>query len=863
MRKMINRGFSGTTDPMETQREIDNKTVTGLAAEEGFVLLKNEGALPVSKDKKIALYGRGASKTLKGGTGSGDVNERHSVSIYEGLLNAGYTVTTKDWIDSYTKIFDEKRYLWRQDILRRVEAKENDFFNVYAQTPFEIPVGDKATKTDADIAFYVLSRVAGEGADRYLEKGDYYATDEEIEMIKSLCEFYKEVVLVINTGAVVDLSYLDESWASNISAVILYSQPGMEGGNAFARVISGEVTPSGKLTDTWPLKYEDYPGAMDFSHINGDITKEYYTDGIYVGYRYFDSFSVPVRYPFGYGLSYTSFETKFDSMEIKVNKNTAPTADYTNRVDLNEITLNAKFNVKNTGEFAGKEVVEVYLSLPNGELDKEYRRLGGFKKTSLLEKGQQETVEVVISLSNLTSFDEEKSAYILEKGIYGVFVGNGINNAKLVGSVEVEADEVFSIVEHICPVKDELTELVLPDDIKRALYEKVVEDASSLPKVTLKAGQVVTKKPIYTDDLYKAASMENDKILHEAEEFSKNLTIDELILLAMGDPLRQHDGQLGAAGASVPGSAGETNYVAKDKGLAGIPLADGPAGLRLAKKYNVANDEVQYLPFHAALENGYFYDEVEQAGDTYYQYCTAIPVGVCVAQTWNEDIVKALGRTVGSEMEYFGVTLWLAPGMNIHRNPLCGRNFEYYAEDPVLSGKIAAAMTKGVQENAGVGTTIKHFCGNNLEDNRMHNNSIISEKALREIYLRGFEIAVKESQPMSIMTSYNLVNRVHSANNYDICTKVARNEWGFKGLIMTDWTTTHENPESTASGCMRAGNDIVMPGEISDVDNLKAELAAGTLKEEDLRKCMIRLICTIFKSNQYEGAVPYEETIKY
>ena len=861
MRKIVNRGFSGTTNSSESEREIVNKKVAELAATEGFVLLKNDGILPVSNNRKIALYGRGACKTIKGGTGSGDVNERHSVSIYEGLVNAGYDITTKAWLDDYTRTFDEKRYEWRQDILRRVEAGENDFFNVYATTPFIVPVGDKAVKTDADIAFYVLSRVAGEGADRDIKKGDYSISDEETEMIKSLCELYKDVVLVLNTAAVIDLSFLDEHWAGNISGIILYSQPGMEGGTAFAKVISGEVNPSGKLTDTWPLKYEDLPGAMDFSHLNGNLNEEYYVEGIFVGYRYFDSFSVPVRYPFGFGLSYTTFETKLLNAEISISKNENKKADYVNRVDINEVQLKLKFNVKNTGKVAGKEVVEVYLSLPYGNINKEYRRLGGFKKTSLLNANKEEEVEVNISLSNITSYDEEKSAYVLEKGTYGIFTGNGINNLELVGSLNLERDEVFCIVDHICPLKDELKELALTDSISKSRYDEVVKEACKLPSVTLKQGSIETKRPIYTDDLYSAASMENDDILHEAEEYCKHLTKDELILLAMGDPLRQHDGQLGAAGSSVPGSAGETNYVAIDKGIAGIPLADGPAGLRLAKKYYVDNGEVQYLPFLAALENGYFYDEPQMKGKAYYQFCTAIPVGVCVAQTWNEEIVARLGKAVGEEMEYFGITLWLAPGMNIHRNPLCGRNFEYYAEDPVLSGKMAAAMTKGVQSNAGVGTTIKHYCGNNLEDNRTGNNSIMSERALREIYLRGFEIAVKESQPMSIMTSYNKVNRVHSANNYDICTKVARNEWGFKGIIMTDWLTTHNNPNSTTSGCMRAGNDLVMPGEKSDVLNLKAELDAGTLKEEDLRKCMTRLICTIFKSNQYENAVPYENTL--
>lgn len=241
----------------------------------------------------------------------------------------------------------------------------------------------------------------------------------------------------------------------------------------------------------------------------------------------------------------------------------------------------------------------------------------------------------------------------------------------------------------------------------------------------------------------------------------------------------------------------------------------------------------------------------ELPGERYYQYCTAIPVGTLLAQTWNQELIREVGAMIGTEMEHFGVTLWLAPGMNIHRNPLCGRNFEYYSEDPYVSGTIAAAMTEGVQSNYGCGTTIKHFACNNQEDNRMGSNSVVSERALREVYLKGFEIAIRQAQPISIMTSYNLINGVHAANNYDLCTESARNEWGFKGAIMTDWTTTEQGDNCTASGCMTAGNDLVMPGCFGDHDNMHKELAEGTLKIEDLKACIARLVSVIWKSNQY------------
>jgi beta-glucosidase len=302
---------------------------------------------------------------------------------------------------------------------------------------------------------------------------------------------------------------------------------------------------------------------------------------------------------------------------------------------------------------------------------------------------------------------------------------------------------------------------------------------------------------------------------------------------------------------------------AMDQNLASIALADGPAGLRLMKFYFVKDGEIVTQPFEFSLEGGYFVPDAEQTeGERYNQYCTAIPTGVALAQSWDTDLVAMTGEMIGKEMLEFGVTLWLAPGMCIHRNPLCGRNFEYYSEDPVLSGEIAAAMTNGVQRNPGVGTTIKHFACNNQEDNRMASDSIVSERVLREIYIRGFEIAVKKSQPMALMTSYNLINGVHAANSYDLITDVLRNEWGFCGAVMTDWTTTMnlDDPKgATADGCMRAGNDMIMPGAPCDYDALNKALDEGSLSMEDLKACVSRTVSIIWQSNMYEGAVPYRK----
>ena len=379
--------------------------------------------------------------------------------------------------------------------------------------------------------------------------------------------------------------------------------------------------------------------------------------------------------------------------------------------------------------------------------------------------------------------------------------------------------------------------------------------AKGIAPVVVKAADIPTEKVAYQQI--------PDVLPGKAGEIVEQMSEDQLVQMATGDPGKDQSNALGSAGISVPGSAAETPLVAAKEpwNVASIALADGPAGLRLKKEYQVDDGRIVPTDFLAALEGGFFAEEQVKRGASYYQYCTAIPVGTLLAQTWNLEMVQELGEMIGHEMELFGVTLWLAPGMNIHRNPLCGRNFEYYSEDPLLAGMMAASMTLGVQKVPGCGTTIKHYACNNQEDNRMGSDSVLSERTLREIYLKGFEIAVKDAQPMSIMTSYNLINGVHAANCYDTCTKAARDEWGFAGAIMTDWTTTNVQiqGECTAAGCMRAGNDMVMPGMEEDHENIRKELKEGTLDIRELKRCIYNTVNIILQSNQYEDAVSYEK----
>lgn len=772
------------------------------------------------------------------------------MTIAQGMKNAGYEVTTESWLDSYVKIYDQAREDWKAEILKKTETIDspNAFFDAYSATPFFMPCGDgidvETAKTDgADTAVFVIARIAGENKDRFDKEGDYFISTEEKALLAQVCESYKDVVLVINTGGLMDLAFADEF--ANIRAIVQYVQAGQEGGNAFADVFTGEVTPSGKMSDTWAKTYNDYPGAEVFSYKSGNLMKEYYEEGIFVGYRYFDTFQVPVRYGFGYGLSYTDFAIAAGSVSVSALGTMDP-----------KVTV--EVTVKNTGDtYAGKEVVQIYASCPQGKLVKEFRRLAGFGKTKLLAPGEEQQMRITFPLYQLASYSEDQAAWILEPGKYGIWVGNELNTSVLSGALELDQEAVMVQCENICPLKEELNE-IMPFARKVQARELAWHEelkAKGIAPVAVKAADIPTEKVAYQQI--------PDVLPGKAGEIVEQMSEDQLVQMATGDPGKDQSNALGSAGISVPGSAAETPLVAAKEpwNVASIALADGPAGLRLKKEYQVDDGRIVPTDFLAALEGGFFAEEQVKRGASYYQYCTAIPVGTLLAQTWNLEMVQELGEMIGHEMELFGVTLWLAPGMNIHRNPLCGRNFEYYSEDPLLAGMMAASMTLGVQKVPGCGTTIKHYACNNQEDNRMGSDSVLSERTLREIYLKGFEIAVKDAQPMSIMTSYNLINGVHAANCYDTCTKAARDEWGFAGAIMTDWTTTNVQiqGECTAAGCMRAGNDMVMPGMEEDHENIRKELKEGTLDIRELKRCIYNTVNIILQSNQYEDAVSYEK----
>ena len=819
MKNIAPRTLTGSSDEAVQDYELRHAALSRRAAAEGIVLLKNEGKLlPLSPASPLALYGRGAAHTVRGGGGSGEVNARYSVDIFTGLKNAGFNIVNEEHIEKYNSVYNSARAAWREMMMKEY-ANYSDgalfFENVYGKNPFLPPPELPFEKFPADTAVYVLSRRSGEASDRSAGKGDYLLDDNEEKLLADICANYAKVIVILNVGGVVDLSFMDRH--KNILALLLLSQPGAEGGNALADVLSGKVNPCGKLTDTWALRYGDYPCADSFSGL-GDPLRQEYREGIYVGYRWFDSFSIPVRYCFGHGLSYTDFDIRAQSLDF-LGKN-----------------LCLGLEVKNCGSVPGKEVVQLYTSCPQKRLCREFRRLTGYAKTALLAPGGAQHLEIEFSPDLLASYDESAPGWLLEEGEYILWLGNSLDSSRPIGRITLDRDALLEITKNLCSPLSPIAEYAPP----KPKHISLPDDALSL---ALSANDLTTHCVEYG-----RGTAKHD----EAEAIAVRLSTEQLIRMVCGDPGKSQTSGSPTTELYVPGAAAETSSSALEHNVVPIVLADGPAGLRLSKFYDV--DEGKIIPrgFLANLEGGELCPDTGVQGERRYQYCTAFPVGTLLAQTWDSALLREVGAAVAEEMSRFGVTLWLAPGMNIHRNPLCGRNFEYYSEDPLLSGLSAAAITIGVQSKKGCGVTVKHFAANNCENERMHSDSIMSERAMREIYLKGFETAVKNAAPMAIMSSYNKLNGTHTAALADLCTSIARDEWGFEGVIMTDWTVTTNAGDCSARDCILAGNDLIMPGDERDFSALRAALADDTLSEDVLRLCASRVIRTALKSVRYE-----------
>ncbi|MBE6939978.1 MAG: hypothetical protein E7457_04095 [Ruminococcaceae bacterium] len=800
------------------QREKKNLQVAYQAACEGIVLLKNDGALPF-QTKRVALYGSGASMTIKGGTGSGEVNERHSVTILEGMEDRGFEITTRGWIRDFEDAYAVAEQAYQVEKKKRLNLlKPNSIMDMLFDN-FRAPSGPAicdayVEASDTDSCIYVVSRQAGEGGDRRAEKGDLFLTEEEREAIRFCAQSYPHFVLAINAGSAIDMAFAEE--IPGIDGILYLCQLGTEGGHAFADVISGAVTPSGKLSDTWAKQYADLPFAEEYSYLNGNLEEEFYRESIYVGYRYFDSFGVEPAFPFGFGMSYTDFVLSSDGIAV----------------DSSRVSVTAR--ITNIGKtYSGKEVAQLYVSAPAGMLHKEYQSLTAFGKTEILAPGASQTLELTFDLRDMASYRESDGCFVLEAGEYILRLGNSSRNTTPVGVLVLEEEVIVSRHEQICPLQAPMEEL------QAARVEQA--PLAEVPRVKVESSAFETKVYHY----------ENPAVCDEpqVQAILDTLSLKEMTEIVVGAGFYNP-----ATRFTLPGSVGNTTSAFWDRGLANVTLCDGPAGLRIQKISVVdRKGKVKPIEMPIAIFNSFpdfirkFMVGDPDKGQLLYQYTTAFPVANALAQSWNTELMQEVGSAIFREMKEYGCTYWLAPAINIHRNPLCGRNFEYFSEDPRLSGLMAAAITRGVQQEEGFYVTVKHFACNNQEDNRMKVSSNVGERALREIYLRGFELCVREGQAKGIMTSYNRINGVYAPNSYDLCTKVLRNEWGFDGVVMTDWFATNGGTMRNALA-MKAGNDLIMPGLGGNKKDILKGVRAGCITEEDVRRCCGRVIRAILNS---------------
>ena len=807
------------TNPEPTQFELENRALARKAAAEGFVLLENDGVLPL-KGKRIAIYGSGARMTVKGGTGSGQVRERYSVNIAQGMENAGFEVTSKAWLDRFDQFYADTYEAYRLEQEEKVKGIREFGKILHMVTPFQHPTGIPVTEEDVaasecDTAIYVLARQAGEGNDRYDQQGDYRLDDVERENLEFVSKNYKNFIVVVNAGGVIDVSFLD---TLHVSALVYYVQGGEEGGNALADALSGKVNFSGKLATSWAYRFEDIPSNTTYSYLAPDKHNQEYNEGIYVGYRYFDTFGVKPRYAFGCGLSYTTFDISYVSVAVEMG------------------AVTVKAVVTNTGSVAGKEVVQLYASVPFGN-SAEKQRLVAFAKTKELAPGETQEVALNVSLRDLSCYNEAKAAWVLRGGEYILRLGNASNSNEPVAVLTLAEETILEQCTNVCPVEHQIDEIQAP--------AREAEDISGLPALSLEGS--IPETIIHT---YETPEEDPDALV-------ESMTDEQLITLVIGGGTSNKNlvvEAMGASGTTTPDLYAEL-------GIPNVILSDGPAGLNLTPQVAEMGGDVtkpvktpQMLEAYRRYLFGFtrmiMMKQMAEPGEgiTHYQYATAWPCGQLLAQSFDPELLEQVGDAVGTEMEAYGVTVWLAPGMNIHRNPLCGRTFEYYSEDPYVSGKMAAAIVRGVQSHPGKGMSIKHFTANNCELVRNFSSSNVSERALREIYLRGFEIAVKESNPMTVMAAYNKINGVYCTNNYDLLVKVLRNEWGFEGLVMSDWDSMKatSDPVIPLSGDVQKAHmaqcDLVSPGRPDQREALKKGLETGAVRREDLKRSAVRIL---------------------
>lgn len=779
-------------------------------AREGIVLLKNDTKLlPVNKNSSnnnIVLIGKASEEYIKGGGGSGDVYTAYVRTLYEAF--------SQKQSENLIKLYDGLHNFYKTEI-----AKQHKAGTAPGMTK-EIELSEsqwKAAAAFTDTAVITICRFSGEGWDRYcnmgkeihlepmeknpwenentlgeagevvFQKGDFYLSDEEINMVSNAKKYFKHIIVLLNVGGMVDTSWFKND--SQIESVLYIGQGGLEGACACADIFCGLETPSGKLTDTFAASLEDYPSTDNFHDYNDRVE---YTEDIFVGYRFFET--VPgkkerINYPFGFGLSYTDFKIEC------VNES------------ISEKDVSLVLRVTNTGSFSGKEVVQIYFSAPLGLIHKSRIELAAFKKTPVLAPNESCVLELNFPAHKMASYDDEgaiqKSAWVMEKGEYKIFYGNSSENlVQTKTSLSLSENKItLQLTEKLAPKK--LSRRMLSDgsykELKTSEYEKIArpEIFATPEKLEGTTPQVRYQKSGYIFDLWKSPrprliDVYENKI--SLDEFVNALSREDLACLLGAQP------NTGVGNTYGIGNNAEFQ-------VPSVMTADGPAGLRISPECGI--------------------------------HTTAWPCSTTIADTWNLELAQAFGEAVAKEVKENNIGIWLAPGMNIHRSPLCGRNFEYFSEDPLVTGSMASAVVKGVQSQ-GIAATPKHFAFNNKETNRKNSDSIVSERAAREIYLKAFQQVVEESDPWVIMSSYNIVNGMHTSECKELLTDILRDEWGFKGLVITDWWTRGEHWREVS-----AGNDVKMAAGYPE--ELIAAMEDKRLSEEDVKTSVKRVLQMILK----------------
>ena len=782
-------------------------TLSKDAAKEGMVLLKNRGKLlPLAKGSKVALFGKATIDYVKGGGGSGDVTVAYTRNLYQGLKEKADHVT----------VFEELADFYKENVKKQYEEGREPGMTIEPVVPEELL--EKAAAF-TDTAIISICRFSGEGWDRksiydkqpkdnncviagleekkddnqddkkdIFEDGDFYLSHAEKAMVEAVKSRFARIIVVMNVGGMVDTEWF--AGDDSISSVLMAWQGGIEGGLAAAELLLGDGHPCGKLSDTFAKRLEDYPSTYNF-HESDDYVE--YTDDIYVGYRYFETIpgaAGKVNYPFGFGLSYTKFALSMPAVEKQGDK------------------FRVTVDVCNVGETAGKEVVQVYYSAPQGKLGKPARELAAFRKTRLLQPGETQTVVLGFQLQDMASYDDlgkvAKSAYVLERGEYHFYIGTSVRDT-------IEDNYVMVLHEDI--VTEQLSAKMVPTQLSKRMlsdgsYEELpqgqpVDTDASVFDTRLTAAETDGLAPEvkYHASWHLWGVVDNKPKLIEVAE--GKITLDKFVASLPDRELAELLG--GQPNTGVANTFGYGNL--PDYGVPNIMTADGPAGVRIAPQCGVCT--------------------------------TAFPCSTMLACTWNPEIVEEVGAAGGIEAKENNIGAWLTPAINIHRSPLCGRNFEYYSEDPFLTGKMAGAMVKGIQSNH-VAATVKHFALNNKETNRKESDSRASERAIREIYLKAFEIIVKEAQPWSIMSSYNIINGRRASEDKEMLEDILRGEWGFDGMVTTDWWTSGEHYKEVA-----AGNDMKMG--LGYPDRLLQAMEKGVLTREQMEISAKRILNLILK----------------